>query len=146
MNLKPRTARGCACGLGSVMFLTGLAGHASGQPQLGPLSPSCERIRVQAIAAYWEATVTAEQAARMIKAMGSGSAEIKGRALVGEALDGRITVQQLGASTLAGTDAVNSSALCGEMDRQIAKNYRLMLPRLMIALAHQISAERMLKQ
>ena len=127
-----------------LVVVIGIADQGFAQPSA--LSPTCERIRMQSIAAYWEATVPVEQAARMIKAISSGNAETSGAALVGEVLAGPVTVQQLGAGTLAGTDAVYNPALCGESDRQIAKDFRLMLPGLMIKLAEQVSAKRNSKQ
>lgn len=128
------------------MLLTGATGIHNEQPVFGTLSPSCEMIRVQAVATYWKSTVNTKQAARMIEAMSSGTAFDKGMALVREARAGRITVQQLGASTLAGADAVSSTPLCGEDDRQIARKIRLVLPPLMLDLAGEVSAKRMSKQ
>jgi hypothetical protein len=119
---------------------------AFGQSRFEPFSQACEKIRVEAVRDYWKSTVSAEQAQRMASIVGSGSGERSGAALVAEALAGRVSVQQLGASSLTGFDAVEDSAMCGELDRQNAIRLRLLLPQLMIQLADQIANQRKLKQ
>src|SRR5262245_24963707 len=120
--------------------------QALGQSRSQILSPSCIKVRNDAVHAYWQSTVSAKQAERMDHIAQSGSYNERGAGMVAEALAGRVTVRQLGASSLAGFDAVDSSALCGELDRQNTMRLRLLLPQLMIQLADQIANQRKLKQ
>jgi hypothetical protein len=98
----------------------------------GPFSRVCDKLRRDAIHEYWRSTVSPEQAHRMELITGAGDSAKIGAGFLDEALAGRITIQQLGASALAGVDAVETSASCGERDRQAAKQIRLLLPNLLI--------------
>ena len=72
----------------------------------------------------------------------SDDAVTVGAGLVDEVLAGRITIQQLGAGSLAALDAVQLSAVCVERDRLAAKQLRLILPELLMRLTQQYSKQR----
>ena len=108
----------------------------------GVFSRACDKLRRDAIHAYWISTVSPEQVNRMEQIAGAGDSATIGAGFVNEALAGRITMQQLGASALAGVDAVEMSAICGEHDRQAAKRIRLLLPDLLVYATKRLSERR----
>lgn len=112
----------------------------------GPFSRACDKLHRDAIREYWSSTVSPEQVHRMEQIAGSGANSTIGGRLVDEALAGRVTIQQLGASALSGLDAVEMSAVCVERDRQTAKRMRLLLPELLIHTTQRLAEQRSVRR
>jgi hypothetical protein len=108
----------------------------------GPFSPACDKLRRDAIHEYWSSTVSPEEASRMEHIAAAGDSATVGAGFFDEAFAGRITLQQLGASSLAGLDAVELSGVCGERDRQAAKRIRLLIPELLVYTTKRLAQRR----
>jgi hypothetical protein len=142
--MKPHGRQKSRCAIrivGSALLLTSLSEFAFSQVSK-PFSPACEKVHRDATRQYWLTTVPREQADRMTDIASSDDAVTVGAGLVDEVLAGRITIQQLGAGSLAALDAVQLSAVCVERDRLAAKQLRLILPELLMRLTQQYSKQR----
>jgi hypothetical protein len=97
--------------------------------ELTPLSPECDKIRVEAMRAYWGAYSDAVLGARMKEILGSSTDQEKNLLMLAEVFSGRVSAEQIGESSLAGFDAIRSSGSCSADDRKSAEQFRALLPK-----------------
>jgi hypothetical protein len=101
-------------------------------------SPACDKVRTDAVLAFWRDNADVKMAAIIRRVLASSNSSEVNLLVLGEVFSGRISVEQLGNSSRAGLDAVDKSPTCNDADRKSSAQFRALLPQILSALRQKV--------